>query len=190
MTVLVKHYYWLRLALRHAISNIFAFQDTTLIYLVVILEKLYDNLDIIVIIFNRNYSKNVGSVFSIRIFTVFIGQDETCISFFDLFSAVIILFIRSTTRQINRISYNSQIAARESTDESVMICEDESFISKKRTYTTNPKPVRPSWKRNTDCYVTYLSKTMHFCNDRWYMNNNTISWSQRILVICVCVREV
>jgi hypothetical protein len=82
----------------------------------VVLEKLYDNLDVVVVIFYRNYAKNVGSVFGIRIFAVFIGQYETSISFLDLFSAAILLFIRSTAQPVNSISYNKQKVIRGSTE--------------------------------------------------------------------------
>lgn len=54
-------------------------------HLIMILHQLNNNTNIITIIFYRNDAHNISCILSIRILTVFIGKNQACISFMNLF---------------------------------------------------------------------------------------------------------
>lgn len=58
-------------------------------YLVVVLHQLNNNTNVIAVIFYRDHSHDICSIFGIRILTVFIGQDQTGICFMNLFADIL-----------------------------------------------------------------------------------------------------
>lgn len=52
-------------------------------HLVVILQKLYNNFDLRVVVLDRNYSHDVSSIFLVWVMAVFIGQHQAgvCLSY-------------------------------------------------------------------------------------------------------------
>lgn len=64
--------------------SLICYKKNRLPYLVVVLKQLNDYFYVGMIVFYRNHTKNVGGVFSIRVFAVLVCQNEAGVCFFDL----------------------------------------------------------------------------------------------------------
>ena len=80
--------------------------------LVVVLQQLDDDLDVIVVVLDRYDAHDVCSIFSVRIFAVFVGQHQARISFFHLQQSPLLspLWIRSIFTETNGDKVNTQLS--------------------------------------------------------------------------------
>jgi len=70
--------------------------------LVVVLQQLDDYLDVVMVVLDRYNAHDVGGVFSVRVFAVFVGQHQARVSFFHLhIDRVLILVLVLQNQTIN-----------------------------------------------------------------------------------------